>query len=131
MRRVPRSGFRKALDLWRGRPLPELDESQAYAARIGALDQLRLRVEEDRVVAELALGEARMMIPELEALVELHPYRERLLGQLMLALYRSGRQKDALDRYASARRRLVDEVGLEPARTCGSYRGGSSGRTPR
>jgi DNA-binding SARP family transcriptional activator/streptogramin lyase len=106
--------LRKALDLWRGRPLPELDESQAYAVRIGALEELRLRVEEDRVVAELALGEARMMIPELEALVELHPYRERLLGQLMLALYRSGRQKDALDRYASARRRLVDEIGLEP-----------------
>jgi DNA-binding SARP family transcriptional activator/streptogramin lyase len=106
--------LRKALGLWRGRPLPELDESQAYAARVGALDELRLRVEEERVAAELSLGRARMMIPALEALVESHPYRERLLGQLMVALYRSGRQKDALDRYASARSRLVEEVGLEP-----------------
>ena len=106
--------LRKALDLWRGRPLPELDESQAYASRIGALEELRLRAEEDSVAAQLSLGRARMMIPELEALVESHPYRERLLGQLMVALYRGGRQKDALDRYASARSRLVEEVGLEP-----------------
>jgi DNA-binding SARP family transcriptional activator len=107
--------LREALVLWRGRPLPELDDSPAYAPQLRALEELRLRVEEDRMEAELALGRAVLIVPSLEALHEEHPYRERLLGQLMLALYRAGRQKDALDRYTSARRRLVDEVGLQPA----------------
>jgi DNA-binding SARP family transcriptional activator/streptogramin lyase len=108
------SDLRDALALWRGRPLPELDDAPAYAPRLRALEELRLRVEEGRIGAELELGRAGALIHELEALHEQQPYRERLLGQLMLALYRSGRQKDALDRYTSARRRLIDEVGLEP-----------------
>lgn len=105
----------EALALWRGRPLPELDDSPAYAPLLRALEELHHRVEEDRIEAELALGRAAQVVHALEALHDEHPYRERLLGQLMLALYQTGRQKDALDRYTSARRRLIDEVGLEPA----------------
>ena len=106
--------LRSALALWRGRPVPELDETRSYQPRLAALEELHLRVEEERSSAELALGHAPAVIPELEDLVEQHPYRERLIGRLMLALYRSGRQKDALDVYASSRRRLVGDVGLEP-----------------
>jgi streptogramin lyase len=107
--------LREALALWRGRPLPELDDSVAFTPLLRALEELRLNVEEDCIEAELALGHAAALVPALEALHEEHPYRERLLGQLMLALYRTGRQKDALDRYSSARRRLIEEAGLEPA----------------
>lgn len=106
--------LRRALALWRGRPAPELDDDGSSAPLLRALEELRLRVEEDRLDAELVLGRAPALVHELEALHQQHPYRERLLGQLMHALYLSGRQKDALDRYAAGRRRLVDEVGLEP-----------------
>ena len=69
---------------------------------------------EDRIDADLAVGELAGLVGELEALVGEHPLRERLQGQLMLALYRSGRQADALERYREARRSLIDELGLEP-----------------
>lgn len=107
--------LRAALGLWRGRPLPELDDVPEYTPLVAALEEQRLHVQEEWVEAELALGRPGQVIHELEALHEQHPYRERLLGQLMLALYRSGRQKDALDRYASGRRRLLEDVGLEPS----------------
>lgn len=107
--------LRQALALWRGRPAPELEDAQEYAPLLGALEELRLRVQEDWIEAELALGHAAQLVHELEVLHDRHPYRERLLRQLMLALYRSGRQKEALDRYASGRRRLRDDVGLEPS----------------
>ena len=67
--------LRQALKLWRGRPLPELDDAHAYAARLGSLDEVRLRAEEDRFVADLALGSAHALVPELEALADEHPYR--------------------------------------------------------
>ena len=105
----------EALALWRGRPVPELDDTEAFAASLRALEELRIHAEEDRIEAELRLGRAPALIHELEALHAAHPYRERLLGQLMLALYQTGRQKEALDRYTAARRRLVDDVGLEPS----------------
>lgn len=106
--------LREALGLWRGRPLPELDDVPQYAPLLGALEEQRLRAQEDWVDAELALGRPAQLVHRLETLHEQHPYRERLLAQLMLALFRSGRQKDALDRYASGRRRLLEDVGLEP-----------------
>lgn len=108
------TSLEEALALWRGRPLPELDFSPSADREIGRLEELRLRAIEDRVDAELALGRSSTLVAELEQLGREHPYSERLLGQLMLALYRSGRQKDALERYQTGRRLLVEEAGLEP-----------------
>jgi DNA-binding SARP family transcriptional activator len=71
---------------------------------------------EDRIEADLALGEHARLVGELEALVREHPLRERFIAQLMLALYRSGRQADALESYRVARGRLVEELGLKPGR---------------
>ena len=105
--------LREALGLWRGTPLAELDVPFAHAA--GArLDELRLAALEQRVDADLALGRHAQLVPELEGLVREHPLREHLRGQLMLALYRSGRQAKALDVYRSGRRLLDEELGLEP-----------------
>jgi YVTN family beta-propeller protein len=106
-----------ALALWNGQPLADLDSTPfAYAERL-RLEELRLAAVEDRIEAELALGRTADVVPELEALVALHPLRERLRGQLMLALYRCGRQAEALDAYQQARRLLVGELGLEPGST--------------
>jgi predicted ATPase/DNA-binding SARP family transcriptional activator len=98
-----------ALDLWRG-PVPT-DLPQAETLR---LEELRLGAQEDRIDAELALGRHAQLVGELERLVAEQPLREGLRGQLMLALYRSGRQADALAVYQRARRTLVDELGIEP-----------------
>src|SRR5262245_9433693 len=104
--------LREALGLWRGRALA--DFAEPFARVEGRrLDALRLATLEERVEAELALGRHRELTGELEALVAEHPHRERLRGQLMLALYRSGRQADAVDAYRDARAAL-DEVGIEP-----------------
>jgi hypothetical protein len=81
---------------------------------IAWLEEARLAAVEDRIDAELALGWAAKLIPELEALVREHPLRERLRGQLILALYRAGRQAEALELYAEGRRPFVDELGIEP-----------------
>ena len=78
------------------------------------LEELRLAALEDRLDALLAAGRHSELVGELEALVESHPLRERLWGQLLLALYRSGRQADALDAYARARDELVEQLGVEP-----------------
>ncbi len=105
--------LREALGLWRGTPLAELDVPFAHAA--GArLDEQRLAAVEQRIDADLALGRHAQLVSELEALVREHPLREHLRGQLMLALYRSGRQAKALDVYRSGRRLLDEELGLEP-----------------
>jgi len=101
--------LRAALDLWHG-PAPT-DLPHAESLR---LEELRLNAHEDRIDAELALGRHAQLVGELEALVAEQPLRERLRGQLMLALYRSGRQADALAVYQRARRTLVDELGIEP-----------------
>ena len=98
--------LREALGLWRGSPLVDVGEDGFAQPEIARLDDLRLTCLSERV-AELT--------GELEALVQQHPLRERLRGQLMLALYRAGRQAEALAEYRAARRALVDDLGLEPS----------------
>jgi YVTN family beta-propeller protein len=108
--------LREALALWRGTPLGELAYEPFAQSQIARLEELRLVAVEHRVDADLALGEAAALVPELEILVREHPARERLRAQLILALYRSGRQSDALASYRDARRALVEELGIEPGR---------------
>jgi DNA-binding SARP family transcriptional activator len=107
-------GFRDALGLWRGPPLREFRD-EPFAQREGArLDDLRLGTLEDRLHAELDAGATAAVVPELEQLVASEPLRERPRELLMLALYRAGRQADALDVYRRARELFVDELGIEP-----------------
>jgi len=98
-----------ALALWHGAVPADLPQAETIR-----LDELRLTALEDRIDAELALGRHGQLVGELERLVAEQPLRERLRGQLMLALYRSGRQADALAVYQRARKTLVDELGIEP-----------------
>jgi DNA-binding SARP family transcriptional activator/tetratricopeptide (TPR) repeat protein len=105
-----------ALALWRGAPLADVADQLRLPGELAALDELRLVTLEERLAAELALGGSGELVAELEALVSQHPLRERLHGQLMTALYRSGRQAEALAAYQVARSTLVDELGLEPGR---------------
>jgi class 3 adenylate cyclase len=107
--------LREALGLWRGPALAEFASEPFARIECLRLEALRLDALEDRIEADLALGRHAQLVGELEALVALHPLRERLRGQLMLALYRSGRHAEALDLYREGRRRLVDELGLEPS----------------
>jgi predicted ATPase/DNA-binding SARP family transcriptional activator len=106
--------LRAALALWRGMPLADLAWEPFAQAEIVRLEELRVAAFEDRIDADLALGRHGQVVPELELLVAEHPLRERLRAQLMLALYRSGRQSDALAVYQRARKTLVDELGIEP-----------------
>ena len=105
--------LREALALWRGAAYAEFDAPFAVAER-RALEELRLAALEDRVAADLDVGAGPELIGELEALVTAHPLRERLWAQLMTALYRSGRQGDALRAYQRSRSVLVEELGVEP-----------------
>ena len=106
--------LRDALALWRGPALADLRYDQFAQGEITRLEELRLAATENRIEAELGLGRQDHVVGELEALIAENPLRERLRGLLMLALYRSGRQADALDAYRAARQALVDELGLEP-----------------
>jgi DNA-binding SARP family transcriptional activator len=106
--------LREALALWRGAPLADLANESAARAEIGRLEELRVAALERRIDADLALGRRAELVGELEALAREHPYRETLRAQLMLALYGSGRQADALEVYRETRRLLRDELGLEP-----------------
>ena len=110
------AALREALALWRGPALADFVFDRFAQAEIARLDEMRLEAVEERLEAELATGSHRALTGELEALVGEHPLRERLRGQLMLALYRSGRQADALDAYQKGRRILVEELGIEPGR---------------
>jgi predicted ATPase/DNA-binding SARP family transcriptional activator len=103
----------EALALWRGSPLA--DVAPALAPERARLDEQRLAAEEEQIDAALALGRHADLVPRLEELVRRHPTRERLRRHLMLALYRSDRQAEALDAFREARRTLVDELGLEPS----------------
>lgn len=105
-----------ALSLWRGRPLAGLEHEEFVSAEVERLEELRLEAIEERIDARLEFGEAAALVSELDALVRAHPLRERLRGQLMLALYRSGRQAEALNLYRQGRRELAEELGLEPGR---------------
>jgi DNA-binding SARP family transcriptional activator len=104
----------QALSLWRGPPLADVAYEPFAQGEVARLDEQRVAALEDLVEAKLALGRHAEVIGELERLVTEHPYRERLRAQLMLALYRSERQADALQAYQDARRTLVEELGIEP-----------------
>jgi DNA-binding SARP family transcriptional activator len=107
--------LREALALWRGPPLDGLKLEAGTQNEIRRLDELRVAAQMDRIDCDLAVGLHEQLIGELEALVSEHPLRERLRAQLMLALYRAGRQADALTCYRSARETLVSELGIEPS----------------
>jgi YVTN family beta-propeller protein len=104
----------EALALWRGPVLGELGAESWARAEVERLEEERLQALEARIEAELALGRHAAVIGELTGLTRQHPLREHLLGLLMLALYRCGRQADALEAYRTGRRRLRDELGIEP-----------------
>jgi DNA-binding SARP family transcriptional activator len=108
--------LRRALALWRGPPLADLAYEPFARAEIARLEELRAAALEQRIEADLALGRHSQLVGELEGLVREHPLRERLRGQLMLCLYRCGRQAEALESYQAARRVLVEELGIEPGR---------------
>jgi peptide/nickel transport system substrate-binding protein len=106
--------LRDALSLWRGPPLADFTYESFAQDDIRRLQDLRLTALEDRIEADLALGRHEDVVPELESLVRAHPLRERLQGQQLVALYRCGRQAEALDAYKAARRRFVESLGVEP-----------------
>ena len=106
----------EALALWRGPPLAEFARERFAQPEIGRLEELRLACLEQRGERELARGAHAELVGELEGLVQEHPLREPLRAQLMLSLYRAGRQADALEAYRAARSALVDELGIEPGR---------------
>ena len=106
--------FEEALALWRGDPLADLAYEPFALPEIARLDDLRSATLEQLMEAKLALGGHAEVVEQLEVLIGEHPYRERLRAQLMLALYRSDRQADALQAYQDARRTLVEELGIEP-----------------
>ncbi len=106
--------LRSALALWRGPPLADLTALDCLQTEIRRLEELQLAAEMDLVDAELELGNATALIGRLDALVASYPLQERLRAQLMLALYRSGRQADALEVFRETRALLADELGLEP-----------------
>ena len=110
-----RSGCARRSALWRGPALADVAYESFAQAAIARLEEIRLAAVELRIDADLALGRHDELVGELEALVAEHPLRERLRGYLMTALYRSGRQAEALDAYREARRTLVDELGIEPS----------------
>jgi DNA-binding SARP family transcriptional activator/basic membrane lipoprotein Med (substrate-binding protein (PBP1-ABC) superfamily) len=105
----------EALALWRGPALADVALASPGRADAERLEELRLRLLEQRFDAELALGRHEQLLVELQVLVGQNPYRERFVGQLMLALYRSGRQADALEAYERTRVALDDDLGLQPS----------------
>jgi DNA-binding SARP family transcriptional activator len=106
--------LRSALSMWRGPALAGIP-SRSLEATAARLDEQRLTATEELIEIELSLGRHRELTSELMGLVSAHPLRERLLGYLMVALYRSGRQAEALQAYRAARRDLIEELGLEPS----------------
>jgi len=106
--------LREALALWRGKPFEDVLHEDSVSSEAARLNELRVAALEERVEADLALGGGGELVSELAALVAAHPFREHLRAQLMLALYRAGRQADALTAYGEARRTLVEELGVEP-----------------
>jgi WD40 repeat protein/serine/threonine protein kinase len=104
-----------ALELWRGPALADLASEPSLTGEIARLEELRLQALEEKVAAELDLGHDARVIAELETLTRTHPLRERLWGELMLALYRSDRQAEALAAFDRARTTLSDELGIDPS----------------
>ena len=120
-----------ALALWRGPALADVRYESFAQSEIARLEELRLAAMENRIEALLGAGKHAQVIAELESLVAENPVRERLRGLLMLALYRSGRQADALETYRQARQAFLDELGLEPGPSSASSSRRSSARTSR
>jgi predicted ATPase/DNA-binding SARP family transcriptional activator len=106
--------LRTALELWRGEPLADYRFDEFAQREIARLEELHMEAIEERLAADLAGGGAEDLVGELQALVAEHPLRERLRGQLMVALYRAGRQAEALETMRVGRQMLVDELGIEP-----------------
>jgi DNA-binding SARP family transcriptional activator len=111
----PAERFQEALSLWRGPTLAGLQLESRGRDEVARLDELRLAVLMDRIDCDLALSHQEHVLGELNLLVREHPLRERLRAQQMLALYRAGRQADALEAYAETRQTLVDDLGIEPS----------------
>jgi WD40 repeat protein/DNA-binding SARP family transcriptional activator len=109
------AALREGEALWRGRPLADLEFEPFARLEVERLEELRLVAVEERIEAELELGRHAALVPELEALVAEHPLQERLRGQLMVALYRAGRQADALASYRQTSELFREELGLEPS----------------
>ena len=109
------ASLREALGLWRGGALADLSDEHSLRPAIAHLEEQRMAAVEDRIEADLRLGRHGSLIGELESLISRYPLRERLRGQLMLALYRSGRQAEALRAYQETRRVLAEELGIEPS----------------
>lgn len=106
--------YREALAVWRGEPLADLLFEPFARPVVARLSELRLAVTEKCLEAELELGRGAVLVPELEHLVTAHPLNERLRGQLMVALYRAGRQPEALEQFRAGRDAMVEAFGLEP-----------------
>jgi YVTN family beta-propeller protein len=123
--------LQEALALWRGSPLADFTYEPFAQPEIARLEELRLEAVEERVEADLRLGRHRELVSTLEAAVRAHPLRERLRGQLMLALYRCGRQAEALDTYQQARRLLAEELGLAPGPALQELEGAVLRQDPR
>ena len=113
-RLLAQGAAREALGLWRGPALADVADEPFAAAEIRRLDELRASAVEVAIDQDLDAGRHREVLPELEALLAQEPLRERLHAQRMLALYRSGRQADALEAYRRARATLVEQIGVEP-----------------
>lgn len=107
--------LREALALWRGPALAEFAYEPWAQTEIARLEELRLTALEDRFDADLAAGRAQEIVGELDAVAREHPFRDRLSAQLMIALYRAGRQAEALQHYRNRRAALLEELGLEPS----------------
>ena len=106
---------RRALSLWRGLPLADVVLDGSAGVALARLEALRLNTQLEAVEGELELGRHAALVGELESLAAAHPYQERVHALLMLSLYRAGRQADALAAYQALRRRLADELGLQPS----------------
>lgn len=109
------SMLREALAMWRGHPYADVDGRTVFEPEITRLGELRLSALGARIDADLAVGRHRELVGELEALTVEHPLRERLRAQQMLALYRSGRQTEALRAFERTRVYLGDEIGIDPS----------------
>ena len=122
--------LREALALWRGPALADVADGPIARAEAARLEEARLAATEERLEAELACGHHADLIAELEALTRAHPLRERLWGQRMLALYRCGRQVEALRAYQELRQFLIEEVGIEPSPSLASLETAILQQTP-
>src|SRR6266508_401523 len=114
-RRTATKLLHEAVALWRGPALADVVAAGVSWPELAGIDELEIGAVEARIEADLVAGRHAELIGELESLIRLHPLREHLHGQMILALYRSGRQADALGAYRHARRTLVDELGIEPS----------------